>query len=54
MSDVIVASGLTKVYGKTIAVNWVNLRVKKGGIFGFLGLNGAGKPKVSATSEARR
>jgi ABC-2 type transport system ATP-binding protein len=43
MSDVIVASGLTKVYGKTIAVNSVNLRVKKGEIFGFLGLNGAGK-----------
>jgi ABC-2 type transport system ATP-binding protein len=43
MSDVIVASGLTKVYAKTIAVNSVNLRVKKGEIFGFLGLNGAGK-----------
>lgn len=43
MSDVIVASGLTKAYGETIAVNSVNLQVKKGEIFGFLGLNGAGK-----------
>ncbi|WP_423409063.1 ABC transporter ATP-binding protein [Heyndrickxia sp. MSNUG] len=43
MSEVIVASGLTKAYGETIAVNSVNLKVKKGEIFGFLGLNGAGK-----------
>lgn len=43
MNDVIVMSDLTKVYGDTIAVNDVNLHVKKGQIFGFLGLNGAGK-----------
>lgn len=43
MDDVIMLSGLTKVYGGTVAVNDVNLHVKKGQIFGFLGLNGAGK-----------
>ncbi len=36
-------SGLTKVFGKTHAVDGVNLRVNKGSIFGFLGPNGAGK-----------
>lgn len=43
MNDVITTSELTKVYGKTIAVDSVNLQVKKGEVFGFLGLNGAGK-----------
>lgn len=43
MNDVIVTSDLTKVYGKTKAVNGVNLQVQRGEIFGFLGLNGAGK-----------
>jgi len=33
---------LTKAFGKTIAVNKLNLQVS-GGIFGFLGPNGAGK-----------
>ncbi|WP_367884683.1 ATP-binding cassette domain-containing protein [Thermococcus sp. JCM 11816] len=35
--------GLTKVYGDTVAVDGLNLAVKKGTIFGFLGPNGAGK-----------
>ncbi|MBT2694516.1 ABC transporter ATP-binding protein [Bacillus sp. ISL-55] len=43
MNDVIVTSDLTKVYGKTIAVDSVHLQVKKGEVFGFIGLNGAGK-----------
>ncbi len=34
---------LTKVFGRTIAVNKLNLQVNKGEIFGFLGPNGAGK-----------
>ena len=34
---------LTKRFGDVLAVNSVNLRVRTGEIYGFLGLNGAGK-----------
>lgn len=35
--------GLSKRYGGTIALDGVNLHVRKGDIYGFLGRNGAGK-----------
>ena len=35
--------GLTKRYGKIIAVDRLDLEVRRGEVFGFLGLNGAGK-----------
>jgi len=35
--------GLTKAYGKRLAVNDLNLEVIRGEVFGFLGPNGAGK-----------
>lgn len=34
---------LTRKFGEFVAVNKINLSVKKGEIFGFLGANGAGK-----------
>src|ERR1700746_1597412 len=34
---------LTKRYGERLAVNDLNLEVRRGEIFGFLGPNGAGK-----------
>jgi len=37
------ATNLTKQYGSKIVVNNLNLEIKKGSIFGFLGQNGAGK-----------
>lgn len=40
---VIQTENLTKRYGSLAAVNDVSLHVKKGEIYGFLGLNGAGK-----------
>jgi len=43
MTSVIHASDLTKVFGKSIAVDHVSFDVQKGEIFGFLGPNGAGK-----------
>ncbi len=36
-------SNLTKCYGKLLAVDHINLTVKRGEVFGFLGPNGAGK-----------
>ncbi|HUU79401.1 MAG TPA: ABC transporter ATP-binding protein [candidate division Zixibacteria bacterium] len=39
----IVAKGLTKLYGDFVAVDHINFEIKKGEIFGFLGPNGAGK-----------
>ena len=36
-------SGLTKRYGRHKAVDHVNIHIKKGAIYGFIGRNGAGK-----------
>jgi len=43
MTPVIQASNLTKIFGKSTAVDHVSFEVQKGEIFGFLGPNGAGK-----------
>ncbi len=39
----IVTAGLTRVFGKKVAVNGLSLAVRRGEFFGFLGPNGAGK-----------
>ena len=39
----IATEGLAKLYGNTRAVDGINLRVRQGSIYGFLGRNGAGK-----------
>ncbi|MEE9174159.1 MAG: ABC transporter ATP-binding protein, partial [Thermoplasmata archaeon] len=43
--DAIRTQGLTKIYGRkgTLALEELNLQVKRGELFGFLGPNGAGK-----------
>lgn len=43
MEYILKTDNLTKVYGKTKVVNAVNMHVKKGDIYGFIGKNGAGK-----------
>src|SRR5690606_35650458 len=40
---VIVTSGLTKIYGDTVALADVDLHVPRGRIYGLIGPNGAGK-----------
>ena len=42
-SAVIEAIGLTKRYGKHVAVDRLNLNIEEGEVFGLLGPNGAGK-----------
>jgi ABC-2 type transport system ATP-binding protein len=43
MDAAIEAYGLTKTYGEVVAVEGLDLIVRRGEIFGFLGPNGAGK-----------
>jgi ABC-type multidrug transport system, ATPase component len=43
MTPAIETRGLTKVFGKTKAVDSLDLHVPEGSIYGFLGPNGAGK-----------
>ncbi len=43
MEYVLQTKGLTKVFGKKAAVNGIDLSVRKGDIYGFIGRNGAGK-----------
>jgi ABC-2 type transport system ATP-binding protein len=43
MDYIIETQNLTKTYDGLMAVNKINLKIKRGEIFGFLGPNGAGK-----------
>ena len=44
--SIIKVENLTKTYGNFIAVNHISFTVEKGTLFGFLGVNGAGKTTV--------
>lgn len=41
--NVLEIEGLTKKFGDFVAVDHMNLKLREGEIFGFLGANGAGK-----------
>jgi ABC-2 type transport system ATP-binding protein len=41
--DAIQTTGLTKRFGRTLALDQLNLTLEAGEVFGFLGPNGAGK-----------
>ena len=43
MEEVLNIKNLTKKYGSRTCVNEVNMNIKKGDIYGFIGRNGAGK-----------
>jgi len=44
MNDIVLETeGLTKYYGKTLALDHLNLRIRRGCIYGLLGRNGTGK-----------
>ncbi|OQX20100.1 MAG: multidrug ABC transporter ATP-binding protein [Candidatus Altiarchaeales archaeon A3] len=44
MNDIVIETqNLSKQYGNLLAVNDLNLEIKKGEVFGFLGPNGSGK-----------
>ena len=43
LDAIIESSGLSKSYGKTVALEGVDVSVPRGQVFGFLGPNGAGK-----------
>lgn len=42
-SVILEARFLTKEYKQTLALDHINLQIKKGKIYGFIGRNGAGK-----------
>ncbi len=44
--NIIQVNNLTKTYGDFVAVDHISFTVKKGNMFGFLGVNGAGKTTV--------
>jgi lipooligosaccharide transport system ATP-binding protein len=52
--EMVVARGLTKIYGEFTAVRGIDVTVRRGEAFGFLGPNGAGKSStmrmIAATS----
>jgi len=50
MNWAIDTTGFTKCYGRVRAVDSVDLQVGRGEIYGFIGLNGAGKATTIRTS----
>ncbi|MDZ5255177.1 ABC transporter ATP-binding protein [Clostridium sp. LIBA-8841] len=46
MDDMLKINNLTKIYNNNKVIDNVNMRIKKGEIYGFLGPNGAGKSTI--------
>jgi ABC-2 type transport system ATP-binding protein len=53
-SAAVVVSGLTKAYGRVVAVAGVDLRIEPGEVFALLGPNGAGKTTIVEILEGYR
>ena len=54
MNAVVQVEGLSKIYGKTTAVDGISFEVRKGEIFGMVGPNGAGKTTTIECIEGLR
>ena len=54
MSEVVKVEGLSKTYGKTIAVDNISFEIQEGEIFGMVGPNGAGKTTTIECIEGLR
>lgn len=54
MSTIVKVEGLSKTYGKTIAVDRISFEVQEGEIFGMVGPNGAGKTTTIEIIEGLR
>ena len=48
MTAAVCAEGLTKRYGRTVALDGLDLEIQPGEVFGYLGPNGAGKSTTIA------
>lgn len=54
MSSIILeAKSLTKEYKQTLALDHINLQIKKGKIYGFIGQNGAGKTRKTEKTRSK-
>jgi ABC-type Na+ transport system ATPase subunit NatA len=51
--NAIEVNSLTKEFGSSKAVDNISFTVEEGEIFGFLGPNGAGNPKISPSSTVK-
>ena len=54
MTEAVIVRGLTKSYGANRVLNGVNFTVRKGEIFGLLGVDGAGKTTALECAEGLR
>jgi ABC-2 type transport system ATP-binding protein len=54
MNTIVQVEGLSKIYGKTTAVDGISFEIRKGEIFGMVGPNGAGKTTTIECIEGLR
>lgn len=47
MKNAVETQGLTKSYGKLVALDHVSLSVPEGSLFGLIGPDGAGRPRYT-------
>ena len=54
MENIVLSThGLTRAYGRSLALDGVDITVRRGEIYGLVGRNGAGKTTLMRLSQAR-